>query len=85
MDLRDGVRMSDPRLELTMTPIWTDALLLAETIMAMVAIHTEAEVLEDLPLGICAENKLPFFICKQIVHVCTVGLVSVGTSLETVV
>ena len=51
MDLQDGVRMSDPHLEVSMTPIWTDALLLAETIMAMVAIHTEAEVLEDLPLG----------------------------------
>ena len=52
MDLQDGVRMTAPHLEVFMTPIWIDALLLAETIMAMVAIHTEAEVLEDLPLGI---------------------------------
>ena len=53
MDLRDGVLMSDPHPEVSTTPIWTDALLLAETIMAMgAAIHTEAEVLEDLPPGI---------------------------------
>jgi len=60
MDLQDGVRMSDPHPEVSMTPTWTDALLLAETITAMVAIHTEAEVLEDLPLGICAEYRVTF-------------------------
>lgn len=73
-DLQDGVHMSDPHLEVFMTPIWTDALLLAETIMPMVAIHTEAEVLEDLPLGIYFLKTSDFFICKLLI--CTVGLVS---------
>ena len=56
MALQDGVRMNRPHLD-TMTPTWNDALLLAEITMVMVAIHTEAEVREDLPLGICARNS----------------------------
>lgn len=76
MDPQDGVRMSDPHLEVSMIPIWTDALLLAETIMAMVAIHTEAEVLEDLPLGI---HVLKTNNCKLLI--CTGYL---GANLETI-
>lgn len=79
MDLRDGVHMTDPHLEVTMTPTWTDDLLLAETIMVMVAIHTEAGVLEDLPQGICTEKNVTFFVCIELVQVYVVGLVQVPT------
>lgn len=58
MDLPDGVHMSDPHLGAIMTPTWTDALHLAETTMAMVVIHTEVGVLEDLPQGIAKVHAI---------------------------
>ena len=75
MDLQDGVHMTDHHLEVSMTPTWTDALLLAGTTMVMVVIHTEAGVLEDLPQGIYTETNVTFLVCKKLVHNCIVGLV----------
>lgn len=46
MDLPDGVHMTDPHLEVIMTPTWTDALL-EETTTVTEVTHTEVEVLED--------------------------------------
>lgn len=50
MDLPDGVHMTDPHLEVIMTPTWTDALL-EETTTVTEVIHTEVGVLEDLLQG----------------------------------
>lgn len=58
MDLPDGVHMSDPHLGAIMTPIWTDALHLAETTMGMVVILTEVGVLEDHPQGTTKVNVI---------------------------
>lgn len=66
MDPRDGVRMTDLHPEVSMTPTWTDALLLAGTTMVMVVIHTEAGVLEDLLQGIYTETNVTFWCVRNL-------------------
>ena len=84
MALQDEVRMTDLHLEASTTPTWTDALLLAETIMVMVVIHTEAVVLEDLHQGICKKVTFFSFVRNLYMYMTYSSATCTGTNLETV-